>query len=553
VSQDTSLGTIDRFQLQRAVQTDAWGTVYEAWDPDAAERLAVRILPPRRESHGAEMKAGMRARGVAAVELVHPNIARLHEIGWHGQSPFVATAWVQGQTLTRYRSQLGRLPAHQALAMAVQLLSALQQAHGRGVVHSRIHPDHLLVTCSGRLVVTGFGWMGEFMRGSAPSPGACAYLAPEQVLGCEPTALADLYSASVVAYELLTGTLPFPDADAAATSASLRRNPRPVRAARPALPASLDGLFERALAPDPHARIACAADLSLALQAAIGPPLWTRPALARASSNGSATTRDSRAMAPASAPAAATGAAVAPAAVAFGTVPSPGSGVHVAAPVANAPHGAASIAQACHRVGLVLATGCAAATVLAVSLLGGPSQRASPAPATIPPRPAAVVAQEPPAVVVGAQPSSATAWVPADPPGSSEASKVTAPPVAVEARPDRNVPAPAMSASRNPEVAPSRDQVARGEHARPTQALARRASVRVPQPEQQDRRHDLRLQRTQHAAAPDPSCRQGLAFARGVCTAFRCAAAEFRSHPICVRMHAEGRARERLAQARGGS
>jgi len=183
----------------------------------------------------------------------HPNLVAFHDCGFHGGRAFVATEFVEGETLSQYLARAGALPMLQGLALSVQLLSALECAHRANQVHSAIHPGNLLVTRCGQLKLDGTGWMSASTPEGQSSGAfnAPAYLAPEQASGRQADRRADVYAAARVARDLLSAALV----------------PRPALAA----------VFDRALASSPNARYQSAADFSCALQTAVGEPLWVRP------------------------------------------------------------------------------------------------------------------------------------------------------------------------------------------------------------------------------------------------------------------------------------
>lgn len=170
------------------------------------------------------------------------------------------------EPLGEHLARAGRLPVLHGLALVVQMLSVLQSAHSRGQVHGALSLDSLLIThCGGIQVCEPAGPARE------PAPST----PPEQIAGAAADARSDIYSAAVVAYELLAGTSPF--------QGSGRRAAWPPRAARHDLPIAIEPVFRKALAQDPGLRFASAQEFSRALQEAIGTPLWNRavPAPAR--------------------------------------------------------------------------------------------------------------------------------------------------------------------------------------------------------------------------------------------------------------------------------
>lgn len=241
---------IGRFGLQRLLAEDAQGALYQGVEAESGQPVLVQVLPlaPGARRPG-WWRAVRRGRSTDAKALEHPNIARLVEAGRSDDAVFAAAESIAGETLEQLLARSGRLPTLQGLALVLQLLSALQFAHGRGQVHGALHPGTLLVARTGQLKVLGFG----LERGTVLTPPA--FRPPEQADGRTAHVATDLYAAALVAHVVLTGGWPGP---------------------RKPATAALRAVFERALAPDPQARYADAAAFSAALQAAVGEPVWDR-------------------------------------------------------------------------------------------------------------------------------------------------------------------------------------------------------------------------------------------------------------------------------------
>ena len=539
-------GGIGRYRLQRVVATEGSATVHEAVDTETQHRVAVRLLPMD-ASLSVEAREGMRTTALEAAGLQHPGIVELRDFGWEGDTAYVATDFVEGETLAQYLARAGRLPALQGLSLALQLLAALAAAHERGLVHSALNPQHVLMGRNGQLRIIGFGWVAA-AASAGRRPGvfdAPAYMAPEQILGRPADCRADLYSAAVLAYELLTGSWPYQAHSA----------PRPPRALRRELPVALDAVFERAQAQNPQARHRNAAELAAALQAAFGMPVQERavvPVRQR------------------------------PVAV----EPLPRVDVPLEPEAEDDTDEPAPVRR--RRAGMALAAGLAAAVVLGAMFVGvesvrgpvassersaepSPSPSAAPAPVVAAPEPPPAL---PPVPAVPAVPAVAAA-APIEAPEKYEVQAKTEPahpPVAAKTRPaeprtrkavERTVARRAEAGVREivvPEAieAPARETAAEPPAPpRPRETVERPAPQRTAAGERSERERPERPVRTTAvmAAPPSPSplnvCRQGFSMARELCVAYECASAEYRHHPVCVRMHADAIVRHKLNQRNG--
>ncbi len=229
------------------------------------------------------------------MRLVHPNIVRVLE-GAQAEdgAPFLVMELLDGVPLGAYTQNGGRVPLQQAVPILQGILAGLAAAHAEGIVHRDLKPDNVLLTrdASGTFVVKVLdfgiakvmdvaGGMGVRTR-TGVFLGTPAYMSPEQARSARDVdQRADLWSAGVLFYEMLTGRSAFPaPTEFARLAALLSSEPEPVEKVDPAL-APLAGFFERALKKDRNERFSTAGEMARALTAAVpgvggrvsGPPL----------------------------------------------------------------------------------------------------------------------------------------------------------------------------------------------------------------------------------------------------------------------------------------
>jgi serine/threonine-protein kinase len=201
--------------------------------------------------------------------LQHPNIAAVYSAVQHGDLLALVMEHVEGESLES-RLARGRLPLATALAIAADVLAALDCAHRHGVVHGDVSPANVLITPSGSAKLTDFGLARDDSsgRGSGIPVGTAAYMSPEQVRGAGLIdARSDLYSTGVVLYEMLTGRKPFNGESAfEIMRGHVETAPELPGKVDPSLPPSLDRVLEKALAKDPAQRLQTAAAFREALQ-----------------------------------------------------------------------------------------------------------------------------------------------------------------------------------------------------------------------------------------------------------------------------------------------
>lgn len=508
---DRKQDTVGPYRLLRVVDSDGSATVYEAIEADGGERLSVTVLAPPASSLGAGAYDDLRAAVLATAQIRHPNIIAPREVARDGPSLFIVAPRSAGETLAGYTARAGRLPPMQGLALLAQLFSALGCAERHRWVHSALHPGHLHLARNGQLKVDGSAGLAA---SCAPRPGrfdSPPHLAPEVRLGARPDHRADLYSAAVIAYQLLTGRLPCEADDGEPGAAA----PRPVRSLRPGLPAELDDVFARALARRPQARYPCAADLWTALQAALGEPVWDRQH-------------------PPARPAGA-----------VANVPRGGSPVRlpaIADPVVADDAGFAAPLSRRTAVGLLV--GCTALAFWAADLWKAERVQQSGAGITAAQVIHTLESMERSPTAEG--PVGGVAPVPLPLPAaatSDTAASAAAHDGAPSAspRPQHTSPAQGKGGSEEAPGARQRPRPPVLAHPQPPPRARLRAG---PDPGRDG-------QRQAKAASPDLQCRSHEGFAREMCTVLRCATAEFRRHPACVRLHREAEARLQLAESRG--
>jgi serine/threonine protein kinase len=269
---------VAHYNLLERIGEGGLGEVYRARDTRVGRTVALKLTPPELTA-----TAGRRGRFLeharAAMSLSHPNIATLFDIGEHEERWYLAYEFAAGITL---RDQIGGRPmqTRHALEVAVQLADALADAHSRGVVHTDLRPDTVIITTKGSSKILDFG-MAAWTRGGAArelaavDPDAlkgdalrvAAYLSPEQALGQTVDARSDVFSLALIVYEMLTGKNPFAAPTAPATLMNIIRKPAPsILQSQPDLPPDLDAMLTRALAKDLDARQQSAASFAAELR-----------------------------------------------------------------------------------------------------------------------------------------------------------------------------------------------------------------------------------------------------------------------------------------------
>ena len=209
------------------------GEVYLAEDTKLHRQIALKILTPQFENDVERIKRFKKeARAVSA--LNHPNIITIYAIEETETGNFIATEFIDGQTL---RERIAERPMswQEAVKIAIQITGALKTAHSVGIIHRDIKPANIMIRRDGIVKVLDFGLAkltgpdsGDFETREHTAPnrlmGTINYMSPEQVLGEPVDARTDIFSFGVVLYEMLSGVMPFAGAsDAAIYNATINK------------------------------------------------------------------------------------------------------------------------------------------------------------------------------------------------------------------------------------------------------------------------------------------------------------------------------------------
>lgn len=263
------------FRIDRLLGRGGMASVYLGWDLHLQRPVAIKVMAEQYRDNPAYVERFLReARSMAAWQ--HRNIAQVHSAGRDDGVPYFVMEYLHGQDLGQmlrdYASRGLLLPYQEVLRIGRAVADALDYAHERGVVHRDVKPSNVMITKTGRVVLTDFGLAMNVADGTMGEVfGSPQYISPEQARS---SALvvpqSDLYSLAVMLYEMLVGRLPFID-PFPATLAIQHINaepPRP-RELNPNLPEPLDAVFQKALHKDPSQRYQSGAELMDAIEAAL--------------------------------------------------------------------------------------------------------------------------------------------------------------------------------------------------------------------------------------------------------------------------------------------
>ena len=202
-----------RYQVIGRIASGGMGEVYRAHDAVLAREVAIKLLHPQ-FAHDLGFIERFRREARAAAILNHPNIVGIFDWGSTGRTYYMVMEYVPGTNLRTLLTDRGRLDPSQVVEVSVQVLAALDHAHGHGIVHRDVKPENILITRDGVVKVADFGLARAFAEASISQAegtvtGTVQYLAPEQIQGEPADPRTDLYALGVVMFECLTGRPPF--------------------------------------------------------------------------------------------------------------------------------------------------------------------------------------------------------------------------------------------------------------------------------------------------------------------------------------------------------
>ena len=281
---------LGHYRIVEQIGAGGMGVVFRARDEQLDRDVALKTLPTL-PLLSEPARRQFRREALSLGRINNPCVAMAFDFGQDKGIDYLVTEYVPGLTLEAKIA--GRpLPEEEVLRLGDQLASGLEGAHKEGVVHRDLKPSNVKVTPEGRLKILDFGLAHMLktateLNATASSPtesysdaGTLPYMAPEQVRGSKPDALADVWSAGAVLYEMSTGKRPFGDLiGAPLLAAILEQALVPPRAVNPKISEGLELVILRALQKDPKQRYQSAGDLRIDLSnlTAGVMPIYPRP------------------------------------------------------------------------------------------------------------------------------------------------------------------------------------------------------------------------------------------------------------------------------------
>lgn len=274
VAHDPMVGRqLGRYRITQRLGEGGMATVYKAEPVDAQANNAVAIKVLRQEVMQQDYLARFRRETQVTSRLNHPNILRLIDWGEDPEYAYLVLELIEGGTL---RDRLTGQPVapEEVWDALAPICSALTCAHQLGIVHRDLKPENLMITANGMVKITDFGLAftvdKERLTASGTIMGTPAYMPPEQIQGGEPHPAMDQYALGVVAYELLTGKLPFSNPEIVQLIFQVLSDPVPPPSRYTDLPQGSEEVLLKMLAKNPSDRYSSIEEAATQLRKVLG-------------------------------------------------------------------------------------------------------------------------------------------------------------------------------------------------------------------------------------------------------------------------------------------
>jgi serine/threonine protein kinase len=253
--------TIGHYQISEFIGRGPMGFVYRAIDTKNLQTVTLKLFPKSSGEPGEipeEVEKSFFEEARALRGLVHPQVAAVLDVGENEGFRYICTEFVLGKSLDDLLNEQGALPLETALPLFKQLLSALQAAQEKNIVHRNLKPANILIQRNGRIKITDFG------QSKIPSlaatlalagTGSPFYMSPETILGQRGDIRSDIFSVGALLYRVLTGERPFNgESTATIVQRVVQQDPPSPKLINPHIPEDLGILCTKAMAKDPSNR-----------------------------------------------------------------------------------------------------------------------------------------------------------------------------------------------------------------------------------------------------------------------------------------------------------
>ena len=268
---------VPRYEWIETLGQGGVGIVYKARDLELDEVVAIKVLSPDIAKEDEVVLARFKREINLNRKIKHPNVARMFDFGISGEYPYITMEFVPGKDLWTMIRDEGRIPPARAVPILRQIARGCSAIHELGIVHRDLKSQNVIVDEHGAVAIVDFGlarWnLGGGFTLDSIILGTPQYMSPEQASGQTVDARTDIYSIGIIAFEALTGQLPFNGDSPIAVAMMQINDPVPDLLPKQAdVSPALRAVVLKALRKDPAKRYATAADLEADLANAEHPP-----------------------------------------------------------------------------------------------------------------------------------------------------------------------------------------------------------------------------------------------------------------------------------------
>lgn len=265
----------DRYMIVTSLGEGGMADVYLAMDTILNREVAVKVLRGELSEDPVTLLRFLREAS-AVSKLHHPNVVEVYDVGEYDGKNYIVMEYVRGRTLKQMILQRGALPKEEAVEVMKQLVSAVNHAHEKNIIHRDIKPQNVLVKDDGTVKITDFGIALAHdaiqLTQSDAVLGSAHYIAPETTKGEVATVQTDIYALGIVFYELLSGSVPFKgDNPIQVAMKHLREDVPSIRELNPTIPQSIENIITKATAKNRMNRYSSAKDMLYDLDMCLRP------------------------------------------------------------------------------------------------------------------------------------------------------------------------------------------------------------------------------------------------------------------------------------------
>lgn len=248
--------TVGQYEVRERIAEGGMAVVYRAYQPVLGREVALKVLSQTlADEPGFLQRFANEARMLARLD--HPNVLPVYDFGSFGDLTYIATPMIASGTLAD-RLEAGPIDVVLATSYLAQVADALHHAHGAGITHRDLKPSNILIHPDGRAILADFGLSrtaeGVSLTLHGLALGTPGYMAPEQALGDQADARADIYALGVIAFELLAGSRPYTGGARTLVMNTVQGAVPSVHERNPAVPIEVDAVIARAMAKKPDER-----------------------------------------------------------------------------------------------------------------------------------------------------------------------------------------------------------------------------------------------------------------------------------------------------------